>query len=172
MDVQLEDDLPIELEDYSYDLVETKTYHSGSTSTKSREKSLDNSFSLSEIADLIPNQVSTPSSISIHSAMATNHSNSAAQAWLQRLPNNDTMWLEEENSFLLFLCIAILLAHRDYLIKQKNVDDQDIAIHFDRYRRRHRAERLLECARTLYGQYIQWARKKRMLEDLESISTS
>ncbi len=58
------------------------------------------------------------------------------------------------------------------MLKQKNLDEQDLSMHFDRYRRRHNAERLLKYARTLYEQYIQWARKKRMLDDLNRFSAS
>ena len=97
---------------------------------------------------------------------------SSSTNWVSNLPSDDQIWLVDDNSFLLFLCIAILLAHRTYLLKQKNFDEQEIAMHFDHYRRRHNAEKLLKHARNLYGQYIQWARKKRMLEDLREFSAS
>ena len=89
-----------------------------------------------------------------------------------RLPSDDSIWLDDDNSFLLFLSISILLAHRTHLLKQKRLDEQEIAMHFDRYRRRHNSERLLKYARTLYEQYLQSARKKRMLDDLSSFSAS
>jgi hypothetical protein len=142
-----------------------------STSTKSREKSFENSFSISEISEFDSDNFSTCSNDT------PNARNSAAQVsssanWVLRLPTNDTIWLEDDNSFLLFLCISILLVHRTYLLKQKNLDEQEISMHFDRYRRRHNAERLLTYARTLYAQYIQWVRKKRMLDDLNIFSAS
>jgi hypothetical protein len=92
--------------------------------------------------------------------------------WLQRLPSGNTMCIEEDNLFLLFVCISILLAHRDFLLKQNNLDEQEISMHFDRYRRRHNAERILSCARAFYAQYIQWARKNRILDDLSRFSAS
>ena len=141
------------------------------TFSRSREATLGNSFSLSEIADF------NSDSLNASASNSTTSSHNIAQFlsstdWLQRLPTGDTMWLDEENSFLLFSCISILLAHRSYLLKQKNIDEQEISMHFDRYRRRHNAERILHCARTLYGQYIQWARKKRVIDDLNRFSES
>lgn len=139
--------------------------------TKSKEKSFENSFSLSELSEFESDTLSTCPSNTLKA------NNTAAQVssstnWVSRLPTNDTIWLDDDNSFLLFLCISILLAHRTYLLKQKHIDEQEISMHFDRYRRRHNAERLLTYARTLYGQYIQWARKKRMVDDLNSFSAS
>jgi len=141
------------------------------TSIRSRERSFENSFSLSEISEFDSDNVSTCSSTSSKAA-TTNTQCPSSTNWVQRLPTNNIIWLEEDNSFLLFLCISILLAHRTHLLKQKNLDEQDISMHFDRYRRRHHSEKLLRCARNLYAQYIQWARKKRMLNDLDSFSAS
>ncbi|CAF0949113.1 unnamed protein product [Rotaria sordida] len=145
--------------------------NSNSTSTKSREKSLENSFSLSEITEFDSNNLSTCSNDNCQSNN-TDSQYSSSTNWVQRIPINSRIWLEEDNSFLLFLCISILLAHRTHLLKQKHLEEQDISMHFDRYRRRHNAERLLIHARTLYTQYIQWSRKKRMLDDLNSFSAS
>ena len=148
-----------------------KKHHSTSTSSTSREKSLENSFSLSEISAFDSDNLSSCSDEHLKILQDISH-NRSGDNWLQRLPATDAIWLEEENSFLLFLCISLLLAHRQYLLKQKNLDEQEISMHFDRYRRRHHADRLLPCARTLYTQYIQWSRKKRMLEDLNSFSAN
>jgi len=145
--------------------------NTNSTYTRSREKSLENSFSLSEISEFDSDNLSN---------CANNNSNGTACAsqdlstanWLQRLPAGDTTWLEEDNLFLHFVCISILMAHRNFLLKQTNIDEQEISIHFDRYRRRHNAERILLCARAIYAQYIQWTRKKRMLDDLNRFSAS
>ncbi|CAM4983532.1 unnamed protein product [Rotaria socialis] len=144
---------------------------SNSVSSKSREKTLENSFSLSEISEFNSNNLSSCSDDS-RKVNYVGSQYSSSIDWVERLPMNYSIWLEEENLFLLFLCISILLTHRTHLLKQKDLDEQDISMHFDRYRRRHNAERLLKHARTLYGQYIQWARKKRMLDDLNSFSVS
>jgi hypothetical protein len=145
--------------------------NSNSTLTRSREKSLENSFSLSEISEFDSDNLSTCANNNSMDTTATSQCPSITN-WLQRLPNDDTTWLEEDNLFLIFVCVSILLAHRSFLLKQNNLDEQEISIHFDRYRRRHNAERILLCARALYAQYIQWARKKRMLDDLNSFSAS
>lgn len=158
------------LENDEYQLYSSINSHASSTPARPRERSLENSFSLSEISEFDSDNLSQCSSKSSKPA-ATSAQCPSSTNWVQRLPNN-TMWLEEDNSFLLFLCIAILLAHRSHLLKQKHLEEQDISMHFDRYRRRHHAERLLTCARNLYAQYIQYARKKRMLDDLSSFSAS
>ncbi len=114
--------------------------NASSTLTRPREKSFENSFSLSEISEFDSDNLSTCSS---DTPKASNSASQVASStnWVLRLPTNDTIWLEDDNSFLLFLCISILLAHRTHLLKQKNLDEQEIAMHFDRYRRRHNAER-------------------------------
>ncbi|CAM4947251.1 unnamed protein product [Rotaria socialis] len=144
---------------------------------KSRGKSLENSYSLSEISEFDMNNLSTlscndsmttPTNAVASAAVPTQYS--ATANWIQRLLSDNTTWLEEENLFLLFLCVSILLAHRNLLLKQMNLDEQEIAVYFDRFRRRHNGERILSYARSLYAQYIQWARKKRMLDDLNNFS--
>jgi len=145
----------------------TTTTNSNSRLRRLREKSLENSFSLSEISEFDSDNLSNNPV-----GTATTSQGLSTITWLQRLPAGDTTWLEEDNLFLSFVCVSILLAHRSFLLKQTNLDEQDISMHFDRYRRRHNAERILLCARTLYAQYIQWTRKKRMLDDLNRFSAS
>lgn len=153
--------------------------HTNFTYPRSREKSLENSFSLSEISEFDSDTLSNPpgnnndNNNSSSNYSTTNNSQYLSTInWLQRLPSGDTTWLEEDNLFLQFVCVSILLAHRNFLLKQTNLDEQEISIHFDRYRRRHNGERILICARTFYTQYIQWARKKRMIDDLNRFSAS
>lgn len=158
------------------------SYNNTNTSAiypRSREKSLENSFSLSEISefdsDTLSNCANNNNNNNTNPSSNTTTTNSQYRStinWLQRLPSGDTTWLEEDNLFLQFVCVSILLAHRGFLLKQTNLDEQEISIYFDRYRRRHNGERILLCARTFYTQYIQWTRKKRMLDDLNRFSAS
>ncbi|CAF1345678.1 unnamed protein product [Rotaria sordida] len=143
-----------------------------SSLNRSRGRSMENSFSLSEISEFDFDNLSISNNNNTNNTMGTTTAaqNSPTINWLQRLFNDNALCFEEENLFLLFLCISILLAHRNFLLKQTNLDEQEISIHFDRYRRRHNAERILSYARTLYTQYIQWIRKKRMLDDLKNFS--
>ncbi|CAF0917215.1 unnamed protein product [Adineta ricciae] len=137
-----------------------------SMSSRSREKSLENSFALSEIAEFDGEQLSSCNNTSVNASSQ----NAPISHWLQRLPEGDTTWQEEDNLFLIFVCVSILLTHRSFLLKQTTLDEQEISMHFDRYRRRNNGERILSCARTLYAQYIQWTRKKRVVDDLNQIS--
>jgi len=159
-------------DDYQCSLFKKTNVNSNSTFSRRRGKSLANSFSLSEISEFASDNLSTCTD---NNPMGTANASSPGPSttnWLQRLPPGDTTWLDDDNIFLLFVCVSILLAHRTILLKQTNLDEQEISMHFDRYRRRHSAERILLCARALYAQYIQWARKKRMLDDLNRFSAS
>ena len=160
-----------EYDEFQPDSICNTNINSNVTFSRSRDTTLVNSFSLSEISDFDADTLSATASNNASSTHSIAQLLSSTD-WLQRLPTGDTMWLDEENSFLLFSCISILIARRNYLLKQKNLDEQEISMHFDRYRRQHNAERILHCARTLYGQYIQWVRKKRVIEDLNRIPGS
>ena len=164
------DDHPLSNTD-GYQTSSCDNINSSSASTKSGGKSSKHSFSSNEISEFFAGNLS----VCLNSNQKTNNTAShhpSSTNWIQRLPIRDAPCLEEDNPFLLFLCISILLAHRHHLMKQKNLDEQDISMHFDRYRRRHNAEKLLTCARTLYSQYIQWTKQKRMLNDLTIFSCS
>ncbi|XP_026187923.1 TBC1 domain family member 25 isoform X2 [Mastacembelus armatus] len=58
------------------------------------------------------------------------------------------------NPFMLFLCLSILLEHRDHIIKN-SLDYNELAMHFDRLVRRHNLSRVLQRAKTLFADYLQ-----------------
>lgn len=58
------------------------------------------------------------------------------------------------NPFMLFLCLSILLEHRDHIIKN-SLDYNEIAMHFDRLVRRHNLGRVLQRAKALFADYLQ-----------------
>ncbi|KAJ1095590.1 hypothetical protein NDU88_000749 [Pleurodeles waltl] len=58
------------------------------------------------------------------------------------------------NPFMLFLCLAILLEHRDHIMKN-NMDYNEIAMHFDRLVRKHNLNRILHRAKALFADYLQ-----------------
>ncbi|XP_032068083.1 TBC1 domain family member 25 isoform X1 [Thamnophis elegans] len=58
------------------------------------------------------------------------------------------------NPFVLFLCLAILLEHRDHIIKN-NMDYNELAMHFDRLVRRHNLNKILHRAKALFANYLQ-----------------
>ncbi len=57
------------------------------------------------------------------------------------------------NPFLIFLCLTVLLQHRDSIIN-RGLDSNEMAMHFDRLVRKHDVERVLSQARTLYYRYL------------------
>lgn len=58
------------------------------------------------------------------------------------------------NPFMLFLCLSILLEHREHIIKN-SLDYNEMAMHFDRLVRRHNLSRVLQRAKALFADYLQ-----------------
>ncbi|KAI5613991.1 TBC1 domain family member 25 [Silurus asotus] len=58
------------------------------------------------------------------------------------------------NPFMLFLCLSILLEHRDHIIKN-SLDYNELAMHFDRLVRKHNLSRILQRAKALFADYLQ-----------------
>ncbi|ESO90560.1 hypothetical protein LOTGIDRAFT_62468, partial [Lottia gigantea] len=57
------------------------------------------------------------------------------------------------NPFLMFLCLALMLQHRDYIMSN-NMDYEEVAMHFDKMVRRHNVHKVLFMARQLYTEYL------------------
>lgn len=57
------------------------------------------------------------------------------------------------NPFLMFLCITLLMQHRDHILS-KGMDYNEMAMHFDKMVRRHNVIRVLNQARQMYARYI------------------
>eukprot|EP00069_Balaena_mysticetus_P012700 bmy_21808T0 len=58
------------------------------------------------------------------------------------------------NPFMLFLCLAILLEHRDHIMRN-GLDYNELAMHFDRLVRKHHLGRVLRRAKALFADYLQ-----------------
>ncbi|XP_076669493.1 uncharacterized protein LOC143369442 [Andrena cerasifolii] len=57
------------------------------------------------------------------------------------------------NPFLMFLCITLLLQHRDFVMRNQ-MDYNEMAMHFDKMVRRHNVVRVLNQARQLFAGYL------------------
>lgn len=57
------------------------------------------------------------------------------------------------NSFLMFLCLTVLLQHRDYIMRNR-MDYNELAMHFDKMVRKHNVNRVLNQARQMYAIYL------------------
>lgn len=57
------------------------------------------------------------------------------------------------NPFLMFLCLTLLLQHRNYVMKN-NMEYNEIAMHFDKMVRKHNVVRVLNQARRMYADYL------------------
>ncbi|XP_041037377.1 TBC1 domain family member 25 [Carcharodon carcharias] len=58
------------------------------------------------------------------------------------------------NPFALFLCLAVLLEHRDHIVRSQ-MDYNELAMHFDRLVRRQNLNRVLHRAKALFADYLQ-----------------
>ncbi|KHJ43379.1 hypothetical protein D918_06614 [Trichuris suis] len=56
------------------------------------------------------------------------------------------------NPFLMFVCVALFLEHRD-LIMERKMDFNDIAMYFDSLMKRHNVRKVLQQARIFYSEY-------------------
>ncbi|XP_070163926.1 TBC1 domain family member 25 isoform X4 [Polyergus mexicanus] len=72
------------------------------------------------------------------------------------------------NPFLMFLCITLLLQHRDFVMRNQ-MDYNEMAMHFDKMIRRHNVIRVLNQARQLFAGYL---RRHSASSSAGSISTS
>ena len=57
------------------------------------------------------------------------------------------------NPFLIFLCITLLLKHRDFIMRNQ-MDYNDLAMHFDKMVRQHNVNKVLNQARQLFACYL------------------
>lgn len=57
------------------------------------------------------------------------------------------------NPFLMFLCLALLLQHRNFVMKN-NMDYNEMAMHFDKMVRKHNVVRVLNQARRMFADYL------------------
>ncbi|XP_015916870.1 TBC1 domain family member 25 [Parasteatoda tepidariorum] len=58
------------------------------------------------------------------------------------------------NPFMLFLCLTLLLQHRDVIMKSR-MDYNELAMHFDKMVRKHNVHRVLHQARSMFREYLQ-----------------
>lgn len=59
------------------------------------------------------------------------------------------------NPFLMFLCLTVLLQHRDFIMRNR-MDYNELAMHFDKMVRKHNVNRVLNQARQLYAMYLKY----------------
>ncbi|CAD7086365.1 unnamed protein product [Hermetia illucens] len=57
------------------------------------------------------------------------------------------------NAFLMFLCLTLLLQHRNFVMKS-GMDYNEMAMHFDKMVRKHDVTRVLNQARRMYADYL------------------
>lgn len=75
----------------------------------------------------------------------------ADESRINRLPSSKEFG--GGNPFLMFLCLSIILQHRDYVMKNA-MDYNEMAMHFDKMVRKHNVTRVLNQARRMYSEYL------------------
>ncbi|KPI94721.1 TBC1 domain family member 25 [Papilio xuthus] len=63
------------------------------------------------------------------------------------------------NPFLMYLCLTVLLQHRDYVMRNR-MDYNELAMHFDKMVRKHNVNRVLNQARQMYAIYLKQQAQK------------
>ena len=64
------------------------------------------------------------------------------------------------NPFLMFLCLTVLIQHRDFIMKG-GMEYDELAMYFDRMVRKHHVHKVLHQTRILYSDYIRMQQKLR-----------
>lgn len=64
------------------------------------------------------------------------------------------------NPFLMFLCLTVLIQHKDFIMKN-GMEYDELAMHFDRMVRKHNVNKVLHQTRILYSDYIRMQQKLR-----------
>ncbi|GAB6020028.1 hypothetical protein CHUAL_002776 [Chamberlinius hualienensis] len=72
------------------------------------------------------------------------------------------------NPFMIFLCLTILLQHRDHVMKNR-MDYNETAMHFDRMVRRHNVTQVLHQARLIFREYME---RRNWIDSSDEHSTS
>ena len=121
--------------------------------TDSSPSSTDNSNPLSMAGNIMSTSAGSPTAP--HSAAEKNNSMDRSQ----RLPPPQDFGAG--NPFLMFLCLTILLQHRD-MIMSKKLECEEIDMYFQKMTRKHNVHKVLNQARTLYSEYL---RNQQKLED-------
>jgi len=76
------------------------------------------------------------------------------------------------NPFMLFVCLTLLLQHRDHIMKNQ-MDFNEIAIYFDKLMRKHNVSKVLKRARVLFSDYLRtgWFDNSTTITRSESVNT-
>lgn len=101
--------------------------------------------------EVIGEEATENGSITSSVAESTAHPGYVRTGVRPSLPSPDVLGCG--NPFLIFLCLTVLLQHRDSIIN-RGLDSNEMAMHFDRLVRKHDVERVLSQARTLYYRYL------------------
>lgn len=75
------------------------------------------------------------------------------------------------NPFLMFLCLTLLLQHRNYVMKS-NMDYNEMAMHFDKMVRKHNVTRVLNQARRMYADYLKSQRIVNAVGGVQGVDSS
>lgn len=75
------------------------------------------------------------------------------------------------NPFLMFLCLTLLLQHRNYVMKS-NMDYNEMAMHFDKMVRKHNVTRVLNQARRMYADYLKSQRIVNAVGGIQGIDSN
>ena len=74
------------------------------------------------------------------------------------------------NPFLMFLCLSLLLQHRDHIMAN-NMDYNDMAMYYDKMVRCHHVQQVVQHARSLYALYLRQQQQSATAADNDTDDT-
>ncbi|RZC42131.1 TBC1 domain family member 25 [Asbolus verrucosus] len=159
---------PDEQADIEYDSeIPTLVNEISATKTVTPIKIINTTIKSKEIVKTEEKQDETPPvTLPVNGAMMTNSCEEVTEAVkassLLPPPNE----FGGGNPFLMFLCITVLLQHREHIIS-KGMDYNEMAMHFDKMVRKHNVTRVLNQARQMYARYIKQHTIAQQKQDLK-----
>ena len=75
--------------------------------------------------------------------------------------------LGDGNPFLLFVCLSILLAHRQTILTSEMKHHFELAMHFDKMIKRHHLSKTLVQARSMFADYLKAQQREQQLREEE-----
>ncbi|XP_065164957.1 TBC1 domain family member 25 [Atheta coriaria] len=111
-----------------------------------------------EQADIEYDAAKQPATPKLHKVVQENGVNSCEEVSEANNKNNSSGLLPPPhdfgggNPFLMFLCLTVLLQHRDHIIGT-SMDYNEMAMHFDKMVRKHNVTKVLNQARQMYQRY-------------------
>ncbi|OQV23928.1 TBC1 domain family member 25 [Hypsibius exemplaris] len=79
--------------------------------------------------------------------------------------------LGDGNPFLMFVCLTILLQHRDIILSNRMQHHFELAMHFDKMIKRHNLPKILMHARSMFADYLKAQQREQQLREEDELGS-